>query len=76
MQPTSSSLWNSQTSSSSVKNIPLPNNGIPYVRIIATDSIDTEYVACTVEIAGNGQYESIAPASSRLCSISLTCATQ
>lgn len=66
MQPTSSSLWNSQTSSSSVKNIPLPNNGIPYVRIIATDSIDTEYVACTVEIAGNGQYESIAPASARI----------
>ena len=54
------------TSSSSVKNIPLPNNGIPYVRIIATDSIDTEYVACTIEIAGNGQYESIAPASARI----------
>ena len=39
MQPTSSSLWNSQTSSSSVENIPLPNNGIPYVRITAADSI-------------------------------------
>ncbi|MBR4558362.1 MAG: CotH kinase family protein [Fibrobacter sp.] len=65
MQPTSSSLWNPQTSSS-VENIPLPNNGIPYVRIIATDSIDTEYVACTIEIAGNGQYESIAPASARI----------
>ena len=65
VQPTSSSLWNPQTSSS-VENIPLPNNGIPYVRIIATDSIDTEYVACTVEIAGNGQYESIAPASARI----------
>ena len=65
VQPTSSSLWNPQTSSSSVKNIPLPNNGIPYVRIVATDSIDTEYVACTVEIAGNGQYESITPASAR-----------
>lgn len=66
MQPTSSSLWNSQTSSSSVKNIPLPNNGIPYVRIIATDSIDTEYVACTIEIAGNGQYEDITPAGARI----------
>ncbi|SHK77882.1 CotH protein [Fibrobacter sp. UWOV1] len=66
MQPTSSSLWNSQTSSSSVKNIHLPNNGIPYVRIIATDSIDTEYVACTIEIAGNGQYEDITPAGARI----------
>ena len=66
IQPTSSSLWNSQTSSSSVKNIPLPNNGIPYVRIIATDSIDTEYVACTIEIAGNGQYEDITPAGARI----------
>jgi hypothetical protein len=65
VQPTSSSLWNPQTSSS-VENIPLPNNGIPYVRIIATDSIDTEYVACTVEIAGNGQYEDITPASARI----------
>ena len=36
------------------------------MRIIATDSIDTEYVACTVEIAGNGQYESIAPASAKI----------
>ena len=65
VQPTSTSLWNPQTSSS-VEKIPLPNNGIPYVRIIATDSIDTEYVACTVEIAGNGQYEDIAPASARI----------
>lgn len=36
------------------------------MRIIANDSIDTEYVACTVEIAGNGQYEDIAPASARI----------
>jgi hypothetical protein len=66
MPQTSSSLWNSQTSSSSVKNIPLPNNGIPYVRITAADSIDTGYVACTIEIAGNGQYEDIAPASAKI----------
>lgn len=66
VQQTSSSLWYPQTPSSSVEKIPLPNNGIPYVRIIATDSIDTEYVACTVEIAGNGQYEDIAPASARI----------
>ena len=65
VQPTSSSLWNSQTSSS-VENIPLPNNGIPYVRITAADSIDTGYVACTIEIAGNGQYEDITPASARI----------
>lgn len=66
VQQTSSSVWDPQTSSSSVKNIPLPNNGIPYVRIIAADSIDTGYVACTVEIAGNGQYGDIAPASARI----------
>ena len=55
-----------QASSSSVEKIPLPNNGIPYVRITAADSIDTGYVACTIEIAGNGQYEDIAPASARI----------
>lgn len=65
VQPTSSSLWLPQ-SSSSVEKIPPPSNGIPYVRITAADSIDTEYVACTVEIAGNGQYESIAPASAKI----------
>ena len=56
MPQTSSSQWVQ----------PLPNNGIPYVRITAVDSIDTGYVACTVEIAGNGQYEDIAPASARI----------
>ena len=61
----SPSLWLPQ-SSSSVEKIPLPNNGIPYVRITAADSIDTGYVACTIEIAGNGQYEDIAPASARI----------
>lgn len=65
VQPTSSSLWNPQTSSS-IENIPLPNNGTPYVRIVATDSIDTAYVACTIEIVGNGQYEDIAPASAKI----------
>ena len=61
----SSSLWPPQ-SSSSPEYIPPPNNGIPYVRILAADSIDTGYVACTVKIAGNGQYESIAPASAMI----------
>ena len=66
MPQTSSSQWIQQSSSSFVENIPLPNNGIPYVRIVAADSIDTGYVACTIEIAGNGQYEDIAPASARI----------
>ena len=36
------------------------------MRITAADSIDTGYVACTVEIAGNEQYEDISPASARI----------
>ena len=54
-------------SSSSVLPSP-PNNGVPYIRIITYDSanVDSAYALCSVEIAGNGIYEDLAPASGKI----------
>ena len=55
-------------SSSSYSADPMPNNGVPYIRIVAedatvltrTDSLEKpEYIGCTIEVAGNGKYTDI-----------------
>lgn len=46
----------------------LPDNGVPYIRITTNDSanVDSAYVLCSVEIAGNGNYEDLAPATGKI----------
>lgn len=46
----------------------LPNNGVPYIRIATADSanVDSAYVLCSVEIAGNGIYSDLAATSGKI----------
>lgn len=55
-------------SSSSYSADPMPNNGVPYIRIVVedatvltrTDSLEKpEYIGCTIEVAGNGKYADV-----------------
>lgn len=52
-----------------VKKIPLPNNGIPYIRITMADTSNMDsaiYSPCTIEIAGNELYEDLSVASAKI----------
>ncbi|WP_083585428.1 CotH kinase family protein [Fibrobacter sp. UWT2] len=57
------------SSSTIVEAIPLPNNGIPYLRITMADTSSMDsviYSPCTIEIAGNELYEDLSAASAKI----------
>jgi len=60
---------------SALPDVALPDNGVPYIRILVADTTafvitdstaKSPYTACTVQVAGNGKYADISPRAARI----------